>query len=134
MLGRTRTSIALAASAALIALVAACGPGSNGASAPKPNAPPTKPFGITLTPASGTTNVPVSTEIGLTGLFGQVTSISLTPAAGAPVGGNLRPDGSSWVPDAPLQYSTAYQAKVTGHGPDGKPVTKTTSFTTMAQP
>jgi len=43
-------------------------------------------------------------------------------------------DGSSWVPDAPLKYSTGYQASVTGRGADGKAVTKTTSFTTMGQP
>jgi len=127
-------SIVLGASVALAALVAACGPASTGTSAPKPNAPPAKSFTVTLTPATGTAGAPVSTEIGLGGVFGQITAITLTPAGGGPVSGNLRPDGSSWVPDAALQYDTAYQANVTGRGADGKSVTKTTSFKTMGRP
>jgi lipoprotein-anchoring transpeptidase ErfK/SrfK len=132
----TRSSIALAASAALAALVAACGPASTGGTgAPKPNAPPAKPFSVTLSPATGTANAPVSSEIGLGGVFGQITAITLAPAAGGTaLNGNLRPDNSSWVPDTPLQYNTAYKASVTGHGADGKSVTKTTTFTTMGQP
>jgi lipoprotein-anchoring transpeptidase ErfK/SrfK len=67
-------------------------------------------------------------------VYGQITKIALTPAGGGPVSGNLRQDGSSWVPDAPLQYSTAYTASVIGHSADGRAVTKTTSFTTMGKP
>jgi len=67
-------------------------------------------------------------------VFGKVTAITLTQAGGGAVGGNMRQDGTSWVPDAPLKYSTAYQANVTGIGADGKSVTRTTSFTTMGQP
>jgi lipoprotein-anchoring transpeptidase ErfK/SrfK len=130
-----RTTIALAVGAVSAALLAACGPAaSGGTGAPAPKAAPAKPFAITLSPATGSAGVPVSTEIGLTGLFGKVTTVQLTPAGGGPVTGSMRQDGSSWVPDAPLQYSTAYQASVTGRGADGKPVTKTTSFTTMGRP
>jgi lipoprotein-anchoring transpeptidase ErfK/SrfK len=135
MLRWGRTTVALAAGAVGAALIAGCGPAATGGTtAPKPNAAPAKPFTVAITPASGTANVPVSAELGLSGVFGQVTAITLTPAGGGPVTGNLRPDGTSWVPDAPLKYSTAYQASVTGRGADGKSATKSTSFTTMGQP
>jgi lipoprotein-anchoring transpeptidase ErfK/SrfK len=135
MLRWGRTTVALAAGAVGAALIAGCGPAATGGTtAPKPNAPPAKPFTVAITPATGTANVPVSAELGLTGVFGQVTAITLTQAGGGPVTGNLRQDGTSWVPDAPLKYSTGYQANVTGRGADGKSVTKSTSFTTMGQP
>jgi lipoprotein-anchoring transpeptidase ErfK/SrfK len=135
MLRWNRTTIGLTVGAAGVALLAACGPAATGGTnAQAPKAAPAKPFAVTLSPASGSGGVPVSTEIGLSGVFGQVTAVQLTPAGGGAVTGTMRQDGSSWVPDAPLQYSTAYQASVTGHGADGKPVTKTTSFTTMGRP
>jgi lipoprotein-anchoring transpeptidase ErfK/SrfK len=135
MLRWGRTTVALAAGAVAAALIAGCGPAATGGTAaPKPNAPPAKPFTVAITPATGTANAPVSTELGLSGVFGKVTAITLTQAGGGAVGGNMRQDGTSWVPDAPLKYSTAYQANVTGIGADGKSVTRTTSFTTMGQP
>jgi lipoprotein-anchoring transpeptidase ErfK/SrfK len=134
MLRWGRTWTVLAAGAALVALVGACGPAATGGTgAPPAKAQPVKQFAVTLSPATGTTNVPVSAEIGLSGVYGQVTAVAVKQGATA-VAGTMRPDDSSWVPDAPLQYATAYQATVTGHGPDGKPVTKTTSFTTMGRP
>ena len=102
MLRWGRTTVALAAGAVAAALIAGCGPAATGGTAaPKPNAPPAKPFTVAITPATGTANAPVSTELGLSGVFGKVTAITLTQAGGGAVGGNMRQDGTSWVPDAP---------------------------------
>jgi lipoprotein-anchoring transpeptidase ErfK/SrfK len=86
---------------------------------------------VALTPAKATTGVPVSAEIGLTVTNGTVKSVALTDPAGNALQGELRPDGTSWVPSNALKYETAYTATVTVEGADGKAVTETTDFVTM---
>lgn len=53
---------------------------------------------------------------------------------GEEVPGQLRADGSSWIPASPLAYDATYEATVTAKGHDGQSVTQTTSFTTMGRP
>jgi lipoprotein-anchoring transpeptidase ErfK/SrfK len=86
-----------------------------------------------VTPADKAADVPVSAEVGL-GQKGKVTAVELTDAASKQVPGKLREDGSSWVPDEPLDYTTTYHAKVTGKNAAGKSGTQTVTFTTMARP
>jgi lipoprotein-anchoring transpeptidase ErfK/SrfK len=92
------------------------------------------PFTLAVAPDTGSRNLPVTTEIGTTVSGGSVSSVSVTDATGHPVAGELRPDGSSWVPAAPLRYSASYTATVTANGRDGRHQTRTTNFTTMADP
>jgi lipoprotein-anchoring transpeptidase ErfK/SrfK len=88
---------------------------------------------LAVTPAAGDTAVPISTEIGTKVSDGRVTDVSLVDAAGQPVTGELREDGSSWVPGSTLRYGASYTAKVTAVGADNKPVTRATTFTTIAK-
>lgn len=96
-------------------------------------APPTPPAALAITPVAGDSGVPISTEIGTKVNGGKITSVSLVDAGGQPVAGELRADGSSWVPAAALRFATSYHAKVTAAGPDGRTVTRETTFTTAAK-
>jgi lipoprotein-anchoring transpeptidase ErfK/SrfK len=89
---------------------------------------------VALTPAKASTEVPVSAEIGLKVTDGTVKTVALADAAGNALQGELRADGSSWVPGTTLKYDTAYTATVTAEGTDGKTVTETTDFRTMKKP
>jgi lipoprotein-anchoring transpeptidase ErfK/SrfK/predicted small lipoprotein YifL len=88
------------------------------------------PAELSLTPAPGSTGLPVSTEIGTAVTGGHITSVSLVDGAGHAVAGALRDDASSWVPAEPLSFTTTYAATVTGTGG----VSRQTHFTTMAKP
>jgi lipoprotein-anchoring transpeptidase ErfK/SrfK len=98
------------------------------------NAGGTSAAAITLTPANGKTNVPVSAEIGFKISGGTVTSVAVKDAKGGSVGGALREDSSSWVPSKPLKNKQRYAATVTATDSAGVKTTATTSFTTMAKP
>ncbi|MEU7875498.1 Ig-like domain-containing protein [Dactylosporangium sp. NPDC049140] len=96
--------------------------------------PPLKPAALSITPAAGDAAVPVSAEIGTSVTDGRITAVELADAAGRPVPGAARADGSSWVPAAALQYDTSYTAKVTAVGEGDKTVTRETTFHTAAKP
>jgi hypothetical protein len=90
---------------------------------------------MTVTPADGATDVAVSAEIGVKAPDGgQVTGVTLTDNTGAAVKGAMRADGTSWVPDSPLKYTTTYKAVVEAKDAKGKTGSKTVSFNTMARP
>ena len=90
---------------------------------------------LTVTPAEGATDVPVSAEIGVKAPDGgQVTGVTLTDNAGGAVKGAMRADGTSWVPDSPLKYTTTYKAVVEGKDAKGRTGSKTVTFGTMARP
>ncbi|MFI6233373.1 Ig-like domain-containing protein [Micromonospora sp. NPDC050784] len=110
---------------------ASAAPGSAAPSAPStPSGPP-----LTLSPANGTKNRPVSTEISAKlPDGGKVSAVTLTADGGGSVEGKLRTDGSSWVPSAPLKWGTRYTATVTASASDGTSSQGTSSFTTMAKP
>lgn len=105
-----------------------------GAASPSPSVLQAPSVSLALTPASQAKDLPITTEIGTAVSDGKVESVELADAAGAKVPGKLREDLSSWVPDQPLKFATAYTATVTATGTDGKTVTESTAFTTMAKP
>ncbi len=118
-------------------------PGATGAAAPAtpagPGTPeePGTPSGppLEVSPADGAKDRPVSVEIGTKLPDGAtVSQVMLTTESGKQVKGKLRTDGSSWVPSAPLKWSTTYVAKVTASRPDGTVSEGTSTFTTMAKP
>jgi len=86
-----------------------------------------------ITPADKATDLPISTEIGATIADGEVQEVTLVDAKGNGVGGSLRADKSSFVPDEPLKFSQTYTATVVAKGADRVETLKTT-FTTMAEP
>jgi lipoprotein-anchoring transpeptidase ErfK/SrfK len=122
--------------------VAACGddhkpppaaaPAAQAASA-SPSAPP-EPFTFEIGPAAGTRNLPITAEVETRVTGGKITSVTLTDDTGKAVAGELRADGSSWVPAQPLENNRTYNASVAATAVNGTTETKTTSFTTMARP
>lgn len=131
--------------AALVVLIpfglAACGGDSDApqnvdktaATAASPS-PTSEPVQLAITPASGATKQPISVEIGTKVQGGAITDVTLTAAGGTKVTGAMREDGTSWVPDKPLQYGKTYTAAVTATGSNGQVTTATTTFTTMKKP
>lgn len=124
------TGLALAGMLAL----AGCGAGgaswrTPGSSADKGNQPKVTING----PTDGAGDVPAAVEITYSISNASDASVTLTDASGAKVAGALRPDHSSWVPDTQLKYGQKYTVAITATG-DGKPATKTTSFTVMDKP
>ena len=89
---------------------------------------------LSVTPAAGKKNVPVSAEIGFKVSGGEVTTVDLKDSSGKSVSGALREDGSSWVPSKPLKTSKKYEATVTAVDSAGASKTARTSFTTMGAP
>jgi lipoprotein-anchoring transpeptidase ErfK/SrfK len=125
-------------SAVVIAvLMAACTPDSP-ATQPEQNSSAAQvqdPLTLAITPAAGTAGAPISTEIGITVANGAVESVRVVKASTTePLPGELRADGSSWVPAAPLAYGAAYEAHVTATGKNGQSQTQTTTFSTMGNP
>jgi lipoprotein-anchoring transpeptidase ErfK/SrfK len=127
-----RTAVAAVAFAAPFALTA-CTHGKATSGSWK-NPAPTKPAVVNVTPAGGSANQPVTTEIGTTVTNGTLTGVTLTDASGKNVAGGMRADNSSWIPAQPLDYKTAYHAVVTAKGAGGKTTTQSTNFTTMGDP
>ncbi|GAB1645304.1 Ig-like domain-containing protein [Krasilnikovia sp. MM14-A1259] len=142
-MGGRRHSLVAVGVVAVFALTACTG-GAEAARDPKASsAPPapapkdvaaTTPLALTVTPETGKKDLPVSTEIGLKLAGGTVKTVTLRDAKGGSVAGELRADGSAWVPAKPLKHKQQYAATVTAAGPDGATTTATTSFTTMAEP
>ncbi|MET7667445.1 L,D-transpeptidase [Micromonospora luteifusca] len=109
-------------------------PDASGPSGPDASSTPSGPP-LALSPADGTNNRPVSTEISAKlPDGGKVSAVTLTADGGGAVEGKLRTDGSAWVPSTPLKYGTRYTATVTASGADGTSSQGTSSFTTMAKP
>ncbi len=116
--------------------LSACGPDANVTHVESNQAQkPTEPVTLAITPAPGTANAPISTEVGITIGHGTFGTVSLVRAGTTqPLAGAMRDDGTSWVPAAPLAFGATYQATVTATGENGQSTTQTTSFTTMGRP
>ena len=92
------------------------------------------PINLSVTPASGKTNVPTSAEVGFQVSGAKVTSVTLTDSKGKAVAGALRDDGSSWVPGKTLKTKERYAASVVATSDSGLTKTVRTTFTTMGAP
>ncbi len=127
----------LTALVALLLVLASCTSGDHKAqkdAKPAPSAPPPAPLTLAVGPAAASANVPVSAEITTRVTGGYVTTVTLVDSTGKAVPGSFRPDGSSWVPAVPLDFSRGYTATVTAVGAAGRTKSATTTFTTMANP
>lgn len=85
-------------------------------------------------PAADARDVPASTSIAFTTEQSQETTVALVDSAGGAIEGTLAADGTSWLPSGVLEYGETYTATVTATGDDDRPVTATSTFTTMAKP
>ncbi|MEH1013454.1 Ig-like domain-containing protein [Micromonospora sp. CPCC 206060] len=85
-------------------------------------------------PAADAKDVPASTAIAFDAKDATETTFELKDSTGKTVEGALDPAGGSWLPGGALKYGETYTATVTATGDDGKAVTATSAFTTMAKP
>ena len=85
-------------------------------------------------PLDGATGVPTSAELEFTLEGTSTAEVALSDPAGSVVTGAMRDDGSSWIPDQQLAYSTQYTATVTATKSDGSSAQATATFTTMDAP
>ena len=139
-----RRLVALVAAVALAPLVlSGCGenkaaaqpaPSASASGAPVTESVTTGSLHLSLTPVTGRTNVPISAEIGIRVGGAEVTAVTLRDRDGKAVAGELRADGSAWVPSRPLKTRETYVASVVATAPDGRTKTATTRFTTMGRP
>ena len=154
MMDSVRRSLVAVVTLAVIApltLTACNGGGTNKASAPWiTSAPSSAPASagapltesastggkteITVSPADGKKNVPISAEVGFKISGGKLGTVVVKDAKGKSVSGALRDDGSSWIPSKPLANKQKYAATVTATDAAGAVITKSTSFTTMGKP
>ncbi|WP_308208673.1 L,D-transpeptidase [Actinosynnema pretiosum] len=92
---------------------------------------PAKPVSLSLGPANQTADVAPGLPVVATATDGKITEAVLTNAEGKTVAGQLSADGAQWVNTEALGYQKQYTLAVTGQGADGKPVTQTSTFTTV---
>ncbi|MBO4204884.1 L,D-transpeptidase [Micromonospora echinofusca] len=95
---------------------------------------PPKASATITAPAADAKDVPASTAITFEAKDATETTVEVKDSTGKAVEGALDPAGTSWLPGGALKYGETYTATVTATGDDGKPVTATSSFTTMAKP
>ncbi|MGH3817673.1 MAG: Ig-like domain-containing protein, partial [Pseudonocardiaceae bacterium] len=62
---------------------------------------------------------------------GKLGQVSLTNPQGAPVTGQLDADNTSWKTSGSLGYGTTYMINVSAVGDDNRPVSSTSTFTTL---
>lgn len=123
--------------AGVLVMASACtSGGKDGGPGPGPGSSESPPKATaTITgPAADARDVPASTGITFDAKDATETAVELKDSAGKAVEGALSADGRSWLPDGALKYGEAYTATVTATGDDGRPVTATSTFTTMAKP
>lgn len=97
-------------------------------------APPESAAKIQITPADGAADATAATEIAYTVEAGEFKELTVTDAAGTAVEGAMHPDGTTWVPNDPLEWETAYTVTVTADDANGITATATSTFTTIASP
>jgi lipoprotein-anchoring transpeptidase ErfK/SrfK len=94
---------------------------------------PAVPLSLAIGPENGKKDVPVSAEIDVKLTGGTVKTVELRDADGKTVSGEMREDGSAWVPAKTLQNSEKYEATVVAADAAGAETTSKTSFTTMGK-
>jgi lipoprotein-anchoring transpeptidase ErfK/SrfK len=93
--------------------------------------PPPKPVVLTASTPDQAGDVAPGLPVTVTAADGKISQVVLTNPEGAPVAGTLTPDSLKWVTTEPLGYGKTYTLAITGQGVDAKPVTKTSTFTTV---
>jgi len=84
-----------------------------------------------VNPPAGALDVSPIAPITVTAIGGALGEVTMTNPEGTPVAGQLDPEGTTWTVAEPLGYGRAYTITATATGADRKPVTTTSSFTTL---
>ena len=96
--------------------------------------PQAKPVALALVPADKAAGVAPGDPVTVSATDGKLTEVVLTNQDGAPVAGQLAPDGRTWQSTEGLGYGKAYTTKATGQSSDGKTTTVTSTFSTVDKP
>jgi lipoprotein-anchoring transpeptidase ErfK/SrfK len=125
-----RTAIAFGALA--VVLAAGCSSTEPSTSAPAPSAgsQPSPIAELSLSPADGAADVAPGEPVTAAAEGSSLSEVTLTDASGAAVAGTMDETKKHWTTGKPLKYSTKYTMAARSIGADGKPVTRTSSFTT----
>lgn len=103
------------------------------ASASSPNSPSAAPDPIlSLRPANKSHDISPATAITASVANGKITAATLVNSAGKAVKGVVAGDGTSWKSAEELGYGKSYSLRVQAKNPDGKTVTKSSKFSTVA--
>jgi lipoprotein-anchoring transpeptidase ErfK/SrfK len=86
---------------------------------------------ITTDPPDRTTGLSPLTPITVSVTKGKLGEVSLTNPQGAPVPGQLDPDGTKWKTTEPLGYAKTYTISANAVGDDQRTVSRTSTFTTI---
>ncbi|MFE9099207.1 L,D-transpeptidase [Actinomadura geliboluensis] len=129
--GRSGTAIAAVAGAVLVA-VAGCSSSGGGGKGGDGGGKDADAVKLAITPATGTRQAAPDQPVTVTADNGKLTNVTLTYGQkNAKAEGRLAADGKSWKSSWTLRPSTTYTVTATGAGEGGKPVTATSTFTTL---
>nr|WP_116111235.1 MULTISPECIES: Ig-like domain-containing protein [Amycolatopsis] len=109
------------------------GTSGSGASA-SASAEAARPASIAVVPSSGAADVAPGEPVSVTATGGRLTEVTLRNPEGEAVPGALSADGTSWEFADGLGYGKQYTLTAVAVGGDGKQVTSTSTFTTVAKP
>ena len=85
---------------------------------------------LRISPASGTTNVPLDSTVTVIPGSGTLTAVKVVTSSGSALSGALSPSTGQWASTGSLQPSTSYTVTVSLTG-DGVSVNQTSTFTTL---
>lgn len=127
---RVRATVVAAATAALLAPLAAC---SSNTDAPgtRPDAKPgadDRPVKVTVTPTGE--QVPAGEPVRVTAAGGRLTSVTVADAEGHRLAGKVATDGRSWVSDRKAVPGTAYTVTAATRTEGGTTKSTKAAFTT----
>ncbi|MBT2211718.1 L,D-transpeptidase [Actinomadura sp. NEAU-AAG7] len=133
---KTRAGSAFVVTVAAVAVAAAgcsSGDGDGGAAKDGGKAGGAAPDAarLAIAPATGTRQVRPEQPVTVTADKGKLTDVALTYGKNGKAAGALSPDGHSWRSVSNLRPATTYTVTARGSGKDGKPVTATSTFTTL---
>lgn len=118
---------------ALGTTVAGCSADGVGAEGPAGVAKQEPPAAaITTDPPDHAVGVSPLAPITVTPVNGKLDQVTMTNPEGVVVPGQLAPDGMSWQVAMPLGYNSTYTINANLRNTEGSPVTRTSSFTTVA--
>ncbi|WP_055611444.1 L,D-transpeptidase [Streptomyces phaeochromogenes] len=127
---RVRAAVVAAATAALLAPLAACtsntgDPGTETDAKPRAD---DRPVEVTVTPAGE--RVPAGEPVRVTAAGGRLTSVSVTDAEGHKLAGKAASDGRSWVSDRKAAPGAAYTVTAAAKSEGGTAKSTKATFTT----
>ncbi|WP_405568155.1 Ig-like domain-containing protein [Streptomyces phaeochromogenes] len=127
---RVRAAVVAAATAALLAPLAACtsntgDPGTETDAKPRAD---DRPVEVTVTPAGE--RVPAGEPVRVTAAGGRLTSVTVTDAEGHKLAGKAASDGRSWVSDRKAAPGAAYTVTAAAKSEGGTAKSTKATFTT----